>query len=96
MNKYACPICSDPNGFPLWIDKEPPEGCPHDFSWHNGRPPAIRNVSECKFQRAKAWQAAEFRRLLPDAFDATGNMLPGRLADVLLAFGVEHPGKALT
>lgn len=92
-----CPICGDPNGFPLgWYDKEPPEGCPHDDAWLMRRErPTIRNVSECAYQLKKAWQAAEFRKLVPDAFDETGQMKPGQLARVLVAFGEKHPQKPL-
>jgi len=92
-----CPVCGDPNAFPFgWYDKEPPQGCPHDDAWMmKGQRPMIKNVTECKFQMAKAWQAAEFRKLVPDAFDETGRMKPGKLAAVLLAFQGAHPGKAL-
>jgi hypothetical protein len=95
MPKYPCPICGDPNAFLFWVDPEPPAGCPQDENWHDGSAPTIRNVTECKWQMQKAWQAAEFRKLVPDAFDATGKMLPGQLARVLLKFGETHPGKRL-
>lgn len=93
----ACPVCGDPNAFPLgWYDKEPPEGCPYDDAWMmKGKPPAIKNVTECKYQMSKAWQAAEFRKLVPNAFDSAGKMLPGQLARVLLAFRDKYPDKAL-
>lgn len=94
MPRIACPVCDDPNGFMFWVDPEPPAGCPHDCeNW--GTPRAIKNVSECRYQLAKAWQAAEFRKLVPDAFDGTGKMLPGQLARVVRAFGEKHPGKGL-
>lgn len=93
--RHACPVCGDPGAYPLWIDKEPPEGCPQDLAWQQGHPRTIRNVSECSWQLAKAWQAAEFRKLMPDAFDDFGKMKPGRLADVLTAFGQKWPNKAL-
>jgi len=96
MPKYPCPVCGDPNGFPIWIDVEPPAGCPQDETWHgDSRRRSINDVSECAYQRNKAWQAAEFRKLLPDAFDETGTMKKDRLADVLGAFGAAHPGKSL-
>ena len=95
MPRHACPICGDPSAYPLWVDREPPAGCPEDRAWHDGKPPTIRNVTECKLQLAKAWQAAEFRKLVPDAFDAMGNMLPKQLARVLLKFGEAHPGKTI-
>nr|WP_156453667.1 hypothetical protein [Methylobacterium sp. CCH5-D2] len=44
---------------------------------------------------ARARQAAERRRLCPDAFDANGNMLPGQLARVLQAYVEAHPGEPL-
>lgn len=95
MPKYPCPVCGDPNGFIFWIDPEPPAGCPQDPAWHEGNPRTIRNVTECAYQMGKAWQAAEFRKLVPDAFDSMGKMLPGQLARVLTEFEKRHPGKAL-
>jgi hypothetical protein len=96
MPRYACPVCGDPSAFPFWGDPEPPEGCPHDDAWlMDGKRPEIKNVSECAYQRKKAWQAAEFRKLVPDAFDATGTMLPGQIARVLTAFNAKHPNKPL-
>src|SRR5262245_52105825 len=94
MPRYACPVCGDPSGFLFWVDPDPPEGCPQDMdNWGTTR--AVKNVSECAFQRKKAWQAAEFRKLVPDAFDETGKMKPNQLARVLEAFGEKHPGVAL-
>ena len=90
-----CPICGDPHVYSLWVDPELPEGCPEDMAWQTGGRPAIKNVTECKFQMAKAWQAAQFRKLVPDAFDETGKMKPGQLGRVLIAFGEAHPGKGL-
>jgi hypothetical protein len=95
MAKYACPICGDPNGFIFWVDPEPPIGCPQEDSDNWGSPNAIKNVTECKYQMGKAWQAAEFRRLVPDAFDESGKMLKGELGRVLTAFHDKHPSKAL-
>lgn len=95
MPRYACPICGDPNGFPIWIDAEPPAGCPQDEAWHSGQAASIRNVTECSWQMQRAWQAAEFRKLAPDAFDETGKMKPGQLARCLLAFDEAHHGKPI-
>lgn len=96
MSRHACPICGDPSAYPIWVDKDPPTGCPEDMrSWGEGGPPQVRNVTECAYQMRKAAQRAEWRRVLPDAFDRDGNMLPGRLPDVLLAYGASHPGKAI-
>jgi hypothetical protein len=96
MARYACPICGDPNAYIFWVDPEPPEGCPDDDVWHGGGAPSIKNVTECKFQMKKAWQAAEFRKLVPDAFDRNGKMKPGELARVLEAFAKAHPGAPIT
>jgi hypothetical protein len=94
MPKYPCPVCGDPNGFIFWVDKEPPVGCPQDMdNW--GTPQAVKNVSECAYQRKKAWQAAEFRKLVPDAFDETGKMKPMQLARVLETFHSVHPNAKL-
>jgi len=56
---------------------------------------SIKSVTECQWQMGKAWQQAEFRKLVPDAFDEMGKMRPGQLARVLIEFGKHHPGKAL-
>lgn len=94
MPRYACPVCGDPHAYLFWVDPEPPIGCPHDMdNWETTK--AIKNVSECAHQRAKAWQAAEFRKLVPDAFDEMGKMKPGQLGRVLIAFGEKHPGKPI-
>ena len=95
MSRHPCPICGDPSAYPLWAGAEPPAGCPQDLSWHNGGPVTIRNVGECAYQRKRAEQAAEFRRLVPDAFDASGTMLKGQLYRVLDAYGRAHPGWSL-
>ena len=44
----------------------------------------------------KARQRAEWRKSLPDAFDASGNMKEGRLADVLLAWREKYPESSQT
>lgn len=96
MPRYPCPVCGDPSAFPLWADDEPPAGCPADDEWlMHGRAPAIRSVTECGWQLGKAWQAREFRRLVPDAFDDNGLMKAGQLARVLDAFHAAHPTKQL-
>ena len=92
MPSYPCPVCGDPRGFPIWIDDTPPEGCPHDESWHDGAR-MVNNVSECSYQRQKAEQMAAFRKLVPDAFDELGNILPGGLARCLHAYADAYPGK---
>jgi hypothetical protein len=55
-----------------------------DTSWHDGGPITIKSVAECSLQRRKAEQAALFRKVAPECFDANGNMLPGKLYDVLM------------
>ncbi len=95
MAKYACPICGDPNAYLFWVDSEPPKACPQDHIWHEGGAVTIKSVVECAWQRKRAWQAAEFRKLVPDAFDATGKMLPDQLGRVLEEFAKHHPGKEL-
>ena len=91
----TCPVCGDLRAYPLWAGRKPPEACPDDSSWHDGGAVTIRNVSECPSQMARAWQAAERRRLCPNAFDANGNILPGQIARVLQAYVKAHPGEPL-
>lgn len=94
MAKYACPICGDPSAFLFWVDPEPPIGCPQDMdNW--GSPHAVKHVMECKYQMGKAWQAAEFRKLVPDAFDENGKMLPDQLGRVLAIFHDKYPDRIL-
>lgn len=83
MARFACPICGDPNAYPLWIDEKPPEGCPQDEAWHEGRPPQIKNVTECPYQMAKARQQAEWRKQFPDQFDENGQIKSGGLVRIL-------------
>ena len=92
MARYTCPICGDPNVYMFWVDPQPPEGCPDDMEWQEGRAISVRNVGECRRQRENAWQAAEFRKLVPDAFDKMGHMKPRQLARVLALFAEAHPG----
>ena len=94
----SCPVCGDPSAFPLWVGDVPPAGCVQDATWHKTgelTDKSVRSVTECAWQMKKAWQAAEFRKLVPDAFDASGKMLPKQLARVLRAFGKAHPEEAL-
>lgn len=83
MPKFSCPVCGDPNAYPMWLDPEPPEGCPFDEDWMEGRAPSIRSVDQCAFQMKRARQRAEWRKVAPDCFDADGNMPPGKLCEVL-------------
>lgn len=93
MPKYACPICGDPNGFPIWIDEKPPTGCPHDENWHQTGVPAILDI--CEWQKAKARQRADWRKHNPECFDKYGNILPGQLAKVLTEWQRRNPGEKL-
>ena len=90
FTKPPCPVCGDPNQFPLWIDAAPPPTCPHDPAW-----PKRSVVGICAYQRRKAEQAADFRRITPDAFDENGNMLPEQLGRAIEAWADANPGKAL-
>lgn len=79
--RFACPVCGDPNAYPFWIDENPPATCPNDQS--------ARTI--CSYQIRRGEQQAEFRRLLPDAYDENGNIKPGRGADVLLKWAQSNP-----
>lgn len=92
MPKLPCPVCGDPNAFPLWIDDEPPPMCPHDPEWPDG-PQSIRSVADCPFQRKRAEQRALWRKVAPDCFDQNGNMLPDRLGEVLTRVHDHYGGK---
>lgn len=96
MGRFPCPICGDPTAYPIWIDKEPPEGCPHDEAWHAGGKPSITDVTQCSYSMNKARQRAEWRKALPEAFDGSGNLKDGRLADVLLAWREKYPASSQT
>jgi hypothetical protein len=86
----ACPICRDPNAFPLWLGADPPPTCPDDPAW-----PRRSLNSICPRQIAKRRQAAELRRLTPDAFDANGTLIPGRSGDAWRAYFAAHPRRRL-
>ena len=81
MPSYPCPICGDPNAYPIWIDATPPRGCPDDEAWQEGRPPRITSV--CERQLTRARQAADWRKRCPEAFDHEGNIKEGGLAMVM-------------
>lgn len=74
MPRYACPICGDPNGYTLWIGKEPPKECPEG--------PHVRNITECPLQMYQARRRALWLRVCPEAFDAAGNLRPGQFGTV--------------
>lgn len=80
--KFSCPICGDPNAYPLWIDDEPPLGCPEDMSWQNGGAPEIKDL--CSYQKKKAAGEALRRKMAPHCFDENGNMKPGMAAEAFL------------
>ena len=75
MTRHACPICGDPSVYVLWCDPVPPAGCPEGDH--------VKDVTMCRLQMAAAKQAAEWRKLCPEAFDTNGNIKPGGLALVL-------------
>ena len=82
-----CPICGDPGAYPLWVDKQPPEGCPEGDH--------IKSITECPWQMGRAKQRAAWRRLVPDAFDESGNMKKGQLGRVLEVWVKENPDAEL-
>jgi hypothetical protein len=75
--KFACPICHDPQPFKFWQDSEPPDECPYEPSLRPGRD------AMCAQQRQEAERAALWRKIAPDCFDERGNILPGKLGEVL-------------
>lgn len=92
MARYPCPICGDPNAFTMWIDPQPPTFCPYatsDDDWARGMEAVdaararVRSITDCPHQMARARQQARWRRLAPECFDANGNMLPGKIGEVL-------------
>lgn len=87
---YVCPICGDPQPFILWVDKEPPPTCPDDPAW-----PRRSFHSICSRQLRKAEQAAELRRLTPDAFDANGVMIAGQSARAWRNFIEANPSRKI-
>lgn len=90
MPRYACPICHDPNAYPIWIGSEPPLGCPDDESWHQGGPVTVKTITECRVQMGKAKQRAEWMKASPESFDETGKLRDGQLAAVLIAWQEQY------
>lgn len=86
----SCPICGDPQPFVFWLEDAPPPTCPDDPAW-----PRRSMHTICAHQMRKARQAAERRRLVPDAFDASGNILPGQIARVMRAVAAAHPDESV-
>lgn len=81
--KPACPVCGDTAPFALWVDDEPPGGCPYDEVHAAGGDRTINVVTECLYQMKKARQQREWRKQFPDQFDDAGNIKPGGLAHIL-------------
>ncbi len=81
LSSYPCPVCGDPNAYPIWIDTAPPRGCSDDEAWQEGLSPRITSV--CERQLARARQAADWRKRCPEAFDHEGNIIEGGLAMVM-------------
>jgi len=76
-HQYAagCPICGDPEAFPIWVDAwGPPWGCPNDLERKDGI---------CPEQIERARREAAWRRDYPEAFDGNGVILPGGLVHIL-------------
>ncbi len=95
MGRHACPVCGDPDAYPLWIDDEPPAGCPDDLDTDTGTwRGRIRTVTDCGRQMRRARQRAEWRKAAPDCFDDNGNMLPDRLAEVITRWDASLPADA--
>lgn len=90
MPKYPCPVCGDPNTFPIWIEDKPPPTCPDDPAW-----PRRSLYSICQRQMQKAKQAAELRRITPDAFDENGTLIPSESARAWRNYMTANPGKPL-
>lgn len=87
LQRPPCPICRDPNAFPLWIDEEPPPTCPNDPAWPRR---SVQGI--CQHQLRKAKQAAELRRLTPDAFDNNGTMIPSESGRAWVNYMNANPG----
>jgi len=85
-----CPVCGDPSAFVLWIDDEPPPTCPNDPAW-----PQRTVIGICQHQIRRARQAAELRRLTPDAFDAAGTMIPSESTRAWRNYIEANPRKAV-
>lgn len=78
MARYSCPVCGDPNAYPLWIDSQPPDRCPHDpVEWPGT--PSVKSI--CPTMMARARQSAQLRKAAPDCFDAMGNMIPEKAGE---------------
>lgn len=79
MPKYPCPVCGDPNAYPMWLDKDPPDRCPEDYLRDEGVTSALR----CKVQQSRALSESIRRRCAPDCFDDKGAILPGKLSEII-------------
>ena len=79
MPKFPCPVCGDPNGFLFWIDKEPPDRCPEDYTHDQG----ITDAQHCPMQQKRALSETIRRRCAPDCFDDAGRILPGTIGEAL-------------
>lgn len=76
MPPFACPVCRDPNAYPLWLDSIPPAGCPNE-------PGLMPGYGICAIKLADAKEAAMWRRVAPECFDDRGNMLPDSFDQVM-------------
>lgn len=75
-DKPRCPVCGDPRPFIFWVDPQPPTECPYGAT----------EVTNCSYQMNAAREAAERRRICPEAFDKNGNIKPGGLAMVMAKY----------
>ena len=78
MPKYPCPVCGDPNAFPIWLDANPPDRGPEDYTHDKG----VTRAGDCTIHRTRAVAESIRRRCAPDCFDEAGALLPGKLAAV--------------
>jgi len=87
MPRHACPVCGDPNAFPIWIEDIPPPTCPNDPAWPRRSVEGI-----CQHQLRKAEQATALRRITPDAFDANGTLIPSESGRAWRNYLTANPG----
>jgi hypothetical protein len=77
--KHRCPICGDPNQYPIWLDQDPPDRCPTDLPDGD----AVRDALHCPIQTTRARAESIRRRCAPDCFNEAGDILAGKLAEVI-------------
>lgn len=70
MSAINCPVCG--YEFPIWLDVAPVSCCHEE-----GR------MSPCQWALDRARGEAVRRKVCPDAFDASGCILPGMIGQVI-------------